>query len=258
MLSADRVEIVPVEGIVELVRAHVPPGTGVSVTALPAHGIERTVAVALDLARAGFDAIPHVAAARIADVAQLERVLDALDDSPVSTLFVVGGDDRRPGDAVRDGHELLERIRERSGRRFGLGAAAYPEGHPAFDLEEGLRVLARKAPLADYAVTQMCFDADVVSRFLERARETGLDLPTWVGIPGPVGMRQLLGLAARIGVGPSLAFARKGSNRRLLARYDDARLRSGIRQGVERSGTAIAGFHVYSFNRLGPRGGQAS
>ena len=145
MLSADRVEIIPVEGIVDLARVHLAPGTGVSVTALPSHGIARTVETAIDLARAGFDAIPHLTAAGIADSAALERMLDRLEDSGVSTLFLVGGDGRHAGDVIRDGHELLGRVRDSRGERFRLGVAAYPEGHPAFDRAEGLRTFNQLA-----------------------------------------------------------------------------------------------------------------
>jgi hypothetical protein len=61
MLRTDRIEVIPVPGIVEQVRRHLPPGSGVSVTALPAHAIAETVGTTLELAAAGYDAIPHLA-----------------------------------------------------------------------------------------------------------------------------------------------------------------------------------------------------
>jgi methylenetetrahydrofolate reductase (NADPH) len=80
-----------------------------------------------------------------------------------------------------------------------------------------------------------------------------VDLPIIVGVPGVVDRRRLLELALRIGVGPSLAFARKQRGLRsllgkskvtpdppfedLVGRLDDREL-------------GIAGFHYYTFNEL--------
>lgn len=257
MLTADRIEIIPVPGIVEQVRRHLPAGSSVSVTALPGHDLGDTVDVTLELAAAGYDAIPHLAAARIARAGELDEIVRRLSDSRVAALFVVGGDGVQSG-PYRDGSALLSALRDDAGERFRLGVAAYPEGHPAFGIAEGLDILRAKAAEADYAVTQLCFDGAVVGEFIRRAAGDGIRLPFWIGVPGRVGMTQLLRIAARIGVGPSLAFARKGSNRRLLAGFDSTQLRHDAVRGLGEAASAIAGFHVYSFNaleRIDPRDG---
>jgi methylenetetrahydrofolate reductase (NADPH) len=154
--------------------------------------------------------------------------------------------------------ELLRALRDAAGERFRIGVAAYPEGHPAFDVLQGLEILRAKAAEADFAVTQMCFDGVVVGDFVRTATAEGIRLPFWLGVPGRVGMTQLLRIAARIGVGPSLAFARKGSNRQLLARYDPIALRLAALAHLGEAAAALAGFHVFSFNaldRVDPRDG---
>lgn len=257
MLTTDRIEIVPVPGIVEQVRHRVPAGSGVSVTALPAHAMADTVDVALELAAAGYDAVPHLAAARIGSRGELGAIVSRLSDSPVAALFVVGGDGPNEG-PFRDGSALLQALRDMAGERFHLGVAAYPEGHPAFDVTAGLEILRRKAAEADYAVTQMCFDGATLAGFVSRAAGEGIRLPFWLGVPARVGMTRLLKIAARIGVGPSLAFARKGSNLRLLGGYDANALRLDVLGHLGEAVGAIAGFHVYSFNaldRVDPRDG---
>lgn len=257
MLTADRIEIIPIPGIVDQVRRHLPRGSGVSVTALPGHDLADTVDVTLELAASGYDAIPHLAAARIARAGELDAIVRRLSDAPVAALFVVGGDGVQGG-PYRDGSALLSALRDKAGERFRLGVAAYPEGHPSFGVAEGLDILRAKAAEADWAVTQMCFDGAVVGDFVRRAAGEGIRLPFWIGVPGHVGMTQLLRIAARIGVGPSLAFARKGSNRRLLAGYDSIALRHDTVRSLGEAASAIAGFHVYSFNaldRIDPRDG---
>lgn len=250
MLTTDRIEIIPVPGIVEQVRRHLPAGSGVSVTALPSHAISDTVATALALADAGFDPIPHLASARIDGHRQLDAIVSRLSDSPMTELFVIGGDGPVADGAFPDGAALLSALRDKAGDRFRLGVAAYPEGHPAFGVGAGLEILRAKAAEADHAVTQMCFDGAVVGAFVRQVAAEGIRLPLWLGVPGQVSTTQLLKISARIGVGPSLAFARKGSNRRLLARYDSVALRRAVLAGLGESASSVAGFHVFSFNAL--------
>lgn len=254
MLTADRVEIVPVPGIVEQVQRHLHPGSSVSVTALPSSSIRETVDVALQLAEAGYEAVPHLAAARIPGTRDLDSILSRLADSSVAELFLIGGDGAVEG-VFPDGGALLSEVRDRAGERFRLGVAAYPEGHPAFDVRHGIEVLRAKAAEADFAVTQLCFDGVAIGGFIRAAVAEGVRLPFWLGVPGRVGLTRLLRIAARIGVGPSLDFARKGSNLRLLGRYDSASLREEALVHSGPAASAIAGFHVYSFNaldRIGP------
>ncbi|MFH8252550.1 methylenetetrahydrofolate reductase [Microbacterium sp. B2969] len=247
MLKPDRVEVIPTEGIVGRAVDALAPGTTVTVTALPGYDVEATVRTALKLAEAGMRAVPHVAASRIGTAARLADMLARFDDSPVDSLFVIGGDGDAAATEFGDGSGLLRVIRERSGDRFSLGVAAYPEGHPAFDRARGLEILAAKAPLADFAVTQLCFDAWEIVRFA-----ADVPLPLWIGVPAPVGLAKLLSIAMRIGVGPSLSFARKGANRRLLGGFDAARLRAEIVRGLGEAAVPAEGFHVYSFNALPP------
>ena len=47
-----------------------------------------------------------------------------------------------------------------------------------------------KAPMASSLVTQMCFSAEAISRYLRTIRKTGVELPVWVGVPGPVSSQE--------------------------------------------------------------------
>lgn len=254
-MTPERIEIVPSDDAVSRVRAALPRGAALSVTALPRHAIGSTVAVSAELAADGYDVVAHLAATRIVDRSALARILDRLVDSAVTGLFVVGGDGDRSATSFRDGGELLEEIRERTGRRFLIGAAAYPEGHPALSARAALEVLLGKEAYADYAVTQMCFDAGALVRFLVDARSDGLTLPVWLGVPGRVRLRALLGVAGRTGVGASLSFLSKGDNLRLLGRFDASAFRAAVEARAAEIPVGVDGFHVYSFNDLAPEDG---
>jgi methylenetetrahydrofolate reductase (NADPH) len=45
--------------------------------------------------------------------------------------------------------------------------------------------------------------------WVQQVRECGIDLPIRVGVPGPAGVRRLLGFAARFGGGTSASIAKK-------------------------------------------------
>lgn len=76
----------------------------------------------------------------------------------------------RPAGDYADGLALLEALSRLPGRPARLGVPAYPEGHG--QLEAGLlqRDLDAKARLADYAVTQMCFESAPLLDWLRRQR----------------------------------------------------------------------------------------
>jgi methylenetetrahydrofolate reductase (NADPH) len=58
-------------------------------------------------------------------------------------------------------------------------------------------------------ITQFGFDVDPVLKWLEAVRERGIDLPVRIGVPGPAGVRRLLTMAGRLGVGTSTGIAKK-------------------------------------------------
>ena len=63
---------------------------------------------------------------------------------------------------------------------FCIGVAAYPE---AEDMEKELMVMGQKVEAgADFAITQMIFDADVYSDYVGKLRGNGIDIPVIPGI----------------------------------------------------------------------------
>lgn len=248
--ATERLEIVPIGGVVEEVTRRVPRTAAVSITALPQHDPARTISVARTLASEGYVTIPHLPANRIRGLPHLADILDELAADGVRSVFAIGGDGERRDGCFADGGALLEGIRLLRGDAVTVGAATYPEAHPQMDPARVLQVVAAKARSADYLVTQMCFEAPVVVSHLRALRDAEVSIPVWVGVAGPVRLGKLLAVASRIGLGSSLSFAFKGGNRRLVGRYAPDALTAEIIRWAREAEARPAGFHWYTFNDL--------
>ena len=245
-----RVEIIPTAGIVETVVAQLPTGSTVTVTCLPHHGVERTMATALELADQGYNVVPHFAARSVDSRQQLATMVRSCAASGITEIFAVGGDKQPAAGPYGSSAALMQDLAELSAGSLSMGVGGYPEGHPAITEAQLLEDLRAKAELADYLVTQMCFSPEVIASYLATLRDEGIDLPVWVGVVGAVPRTKLISLATKIGVGSSLRFiSGKGSlGLRLLggSRYSSDHLVAEM--------TALpappAGIHLYSFNSL--------
>jgi methylenetetrahydrofolate reductase (NADPH) len=244
-----RLEVVPVGDVSLRVVTSVPPGEAIAVTCSPTHGVDRTVATCEALAERGYSVTPHLAARAFRSAAHLREVAYRLAACGVTDVFVVGGDGEPTG-AYLSGVDLVEAMASIRDRPQHIGVPAYPEGHPA--IPDGVLHLAlkRKAEVASYVVTQMCFDATRLSEWLGERRAEGIDLPVALGVPGPVGLRRLIELSMRLGVGSSAGFLLKNTTavRSLLGRkYDAGRLIRGTRDSA---GDQVDGLHVFTFNNV--------
>ncbi|MET4135413.1 methylenetetrahydrofolate reductase [Pseudarthrobacter sp. PvP090] len=250
-----RLEVVPSADLLTALPPVFDPPGSVSVTCLPHHGPERTVETSMRLARRGYHAVPHLAARSIASEAQLHSLLLELQGAGVSELFLVAGDRRTPAGPYRWSGQLLEAVKAYSAD-FSVGIAGYPEGHPHLGQDVLVSSLEIKAPMASSLVTQMCFSAAAISNYLRTIRKNGVELPVWVGVPGPVSVKKLVSMGARLGVGRSLKLARSSGmagalwQRGDLMNYDSGRLIREVHQELV-GDPLFAGFHVYTFNDLG-------
>ncbi|MBD0840653.1 methylenetetrahydrofolate reductase [Streptomyces sp. TRM68416] len=194
----------------------IPAGTRVNVTFLGNEDLAMRREAARAVKRLGFVPVPHLSARRLASRADLERFLDALHaDGTAEHVFVVGGDPATPQGPFPDALSVIDTgLLQRYGVRHA-GVCGYPEGHPAIPdatLWSALRdkhTALQRGGLTGGVITQFGFDVDPVLAWVQDLRERGIDLPVRVGVPGPAGVRRLLGYAARFGVGTSASIARK-------------------------------------------------
>jgi methylenetetrahydrofolate reductase (NADPH) len=246
-----RFEVLPFEDIAAEA-ARLPRAVRVTVTCSPKHGPDRGVETAARLRQLGHSVTVHVAARMVRDREHLDQLLAGMADAGVEDLFLIAGDVEEPVGEYSSAMELLALVADHPERPELIGVAGYPEGHPLISDDELERALRAKSRLADYVVTQMCFDAGTLRRWIEREREQGIELPVVIGMPGKVTRRKLLRMATRIGVGPSLDFLRKQKGlRALLSRRSTAdRLFDDVVPLLDDPLLAVAGFQYFTFNEL--------
>lgn len=246
-----RFELIPLRDALERADA-LPTTSPATVTASPSHGIESTLDLCEGLVARGHPVTPHLAAHMVRDHAHLADVLDRCRMSGIREAFVIGGDARVRG-AFHDAGALLRAIGEQGHPFQRVGVAAYPEGHPSIPAERLLQVLREKEQVAAYMTTQMSFDADAIAAWVRRIRAAGITLPIHLGLPGPVELRKLLRIAARIGVGGSARYLRK--NRQLLGfvlrrSYTPDRLLRSLASVIADPAADVRGLHLFTFNQV--------
>jgi methylenetetrahydrofolate reductase (NADPH) len=222
-----------------------------TVTCSPRQGVDGSLEFACKLARLGHKVVLHLAARMVRSVGHLDAVLRQMDDAGIHDLFLIGGDARDARGPYESALDLLGPVTAHSNAPRTVGIAGYPEGHPLIDTRRLSEVLVEKAALADYIVTQICFDPEAICGWLGRTRDSGVDLPVYVGVPGAVDGRRLLEVSAKVGVGASISYLRKQHGiRHWLGHPMQATDRITATVFADRRATGVAGLHFFTFNRL--------
>lgn len=246
--------MIPLDGVEQEVLRHVPAELTVTITSSPSRGPEATLALAERLAGHGYRVVPHLAARLIADRVQLRELLARIQSLGIHEVFVVAGDLDEPLGPFEGAAALLEAMAELGHGLQQIGITGYPESHAFISDETTIQAMFEKAPYATYIVSQICFDAAVIATWLRRVRERGVELPIYVGLPGPVDPVRLLRLSARIGLGESARFLRGHGSwlRRLtLPRgYRPGLLLERLAPDLARPDNRVAGLHLFTFNEL--------
>jgi methylenetetrahydrofolate reductase (NADPH) len=253
LLRRSRLEVLPLAGVEEEVLAHLGTDVTVTVTASPSRGLDPTLALSERLSRAGYSVVPHLSARLVRDSAHLEQLLDRLGAAGISRLFVPAGDASVPAGDFEGAAELLEAMGPRRARFAEIAITGYPESHHLISDEETIRAMFAKAPMATHIVSQICFDAGTIARWIADVRERGTDLPIWIGMPGRVQQAKLVRMSMRIGLGESVRFLRHqhGWLTRLLTRQfrPDGLLRDLV-PTIADPAAGVAGLHLYTFNEV--------
>ena len=201
----------PTAAEIDVLAAIAPKGTRVYVSAVPTRPTQEVLDSATRLRAAGFSPVPHVAARMFATTAALDEFLAQLSGKAnVERLLIIAGDRNRPAGDLRSSLEVIDGgLLQRRGIRE-IGIAGYPEGHPRISQHDLDRALMDKIAAAEatgmkvHIVTQFCFDAGAILRWIRRLRDFGLEHPVRVGLAGPTNLPALLRYARRCGVRASI------------------------------------------------------
>ncbi|MEU8346275.1 methylenetetrahydrofolate reductase (NADPH) [Actinomadura meyerae] len=253
LIRGAAIEVIPIKGAERAVAA-IPPATKVTITCSPKFGLDRTLEHVAKAARAGHRVVPHLAARQVTGRRGLGEIAERLADLGVTDLFVVGGDAKVPEGPFESATQLLSALAGLDHPFTSIGVTCYPEGHRQIPDEALMESLLAKQELADYMVSQLCFDPGALVGWLRSVRAAGVALPLNLGLAAPLNSRKLLELSLRIGVGSSVRFLGKQHglvNSLVLGRdYEPEKLVAEIARQESFEDLGIAGLHLFSFNQV--------
>ena len=252
-LQKSYMEIIPVPGIEDKLDS-LPSDMYLAVTCSPTKGVDETLELSEKLIERGFKVTPHIASKCVSGERHLEAIIKKLDELGIESIFVPGGDRPEPMGDFNNALDLLKALKKLGHNLNKIGMAAHPEGHPDVSDEILMEALEEKKDLADFIVTQMCFDAEILNDWMNQIHKKGIELPVWVGLPGVIERGRLLKTSLRIGVGDSLRFLRKKSQvaTELMKSsiYNPDDLVRDITEQIDINDSKLAGYHIYCFNQI--------
>jgi len=255
-LRAPRYEVLPTEDVEGLVTTHVPPEVTITVTASPRRGMEATIKLAERLSTQGYKVVPHLSARLIRDATHLTEILAAVNQIGSHDVFVIAGDAREPAGEFPDSVSLLEAMMHaKANETLGdIGVSGYPESHSFIDDDMTIQAMWDKRRIATYIVSNLCFDARVVKKWVGRVRRRRVDLPIHIGMAGVADPAKLLRISTRIGVVDSARFLRGHSSwfLRMLqpGGYDPGRFITALLPDLALPERKVAGLHIFTFNEI--------
>lgn len=246
-------EVMPFKKTEQDVLDFVPTSVPLTVTVTEAKGIDTTVGLTERLLGHGYQATPHLPARQFVDEQHVADVVARLREAGVRSVFVIGGDAPQAG-KFPDAYSLLSAMDELAHPFTEVGIGGYPEGHGSIPQETIDLALKQKAPLATRVLTQICFDAATTVSWADGIAAAGVDLPVYVGMPGPVNRQKLMRISAGLGLGQSARFLQKQQSlfwRFLLpGGYSPARFAKRLGAQAPKSPNNIRGLHIFTFNEL--------
>jgi methylenetetrahydrofolate reductase (NADPH) len=243
-----------------LLKERLEPGCRVFIALIDAGDLAGQIEAVRQLKQAGFNPVPHVPARFVKDEADLKARIKALAEAGSTTMLVLGGGAPEPIGQYDAAIQLLRTGVFQANGVTSIGIAGHPEGNPDITKVHGEAVLLEALKekqayikangLEGFIATQFLFEAEPVAEWAGTLRDAGIDLPIYVGIPGPATIKTLVKYAAMCGVGNSARFIRKQALNitKLLTVNTPDEFVAGLAQvHYGRPALNIAGPHLYPF-----------
>ena len=176
----------------------------VYITMLPGNDYREVASKASELAKSGFNPVPHFPARSIKNKEELKDYVDRCRDGGVKQALVIGGSAQPIGDF----HCSLQLLETGLFDGWKIGIAGHPDGSPDISDKDLEKAMIDKKPFANYIVTQWLLNADLISKFISKQT-----LPVHVGITGPLKINSLIKFASIVGAKNSIDFIKSNLTR---------------------------------------------
>ena len=206
------------------------------ITMLPGNDYREVASKAIELAKSGFNPVPHFPARSIKNQSELKDFVKRCKDGGVKQALVIGGSAQPIGDFHCSLHLLETGLFE----GWKIGIAGHPDGSPDISDSDLEKAMNDKKPYANYIVTQWLLDSDPIAKFISKQT-----LPVHVGITGPLKISSLLKFANIVGAKNSINFLKSNVSKAvdLLKPRDPNDILEKLKGSTEN-------FHIYTFGGL--------
>jgi len=216
--------------------SELPKVKDVYITMLPGNDYREIANKATELAKSGFNPVPHFPARSIKDQNELEDFVKRCKDGGVKQALIIGGSAQPIGDF----HCSLQLLETGLFEGWRVGIAGHPDGSPDISDKDLEKAMNDKKSYADYIITQWCLDVKPIVAFLPKQT-----LPVHIGITGPLKISSLLKFANIVGAKNSINFLKSNVTKALdLLKPRDPK------DIIEKLKDSTDNFHIYTFGGL--------
>ncbi len=224
------------------------------VTYLP-DALENDILETVDfVSKNGLTPITHLPARTMKDMSHVSQFLSQLRERTDSRkILVIGGGGNQLGQ-INSSLEILKSGVLAEYKFDEIGIAGHPEGSPDINQETIDNFLNNKFDLSKSKnlnlelVTQFFFDAKPFINWCNNLIEKKITLPVRVGFPGPASFKTLLNFGLMSGVGNSINFLKKNSNKvtDLLTKTSNDEMLINLAKYAQ-SENPLRSFHCFPF-----------
>ena len=192
-----------------------PENTRVYIAQINIDDIPEMIVTAKRLKDEGFEVMPHFPARMIKNHAVLNDLISMYqNEAGVDEALLLAGGLPSPAGDYNSSIQLIESgLFDKAGFKR-LHVAGHPEGNKDIDpdgsnknVSEALswkQEFSNRTDASMAITTQFCFDANVVKKWADTIKDSGIDLPIHIGIAGPAKLQTLLKFSIECGVGASM------------------------------------------------------
>ena len=218
-----------------------PENTRVYIAQINIDDIPEMIVTAKRLKDEGFKVMPHFPARMIKNHAVLNDLISMYqNEAGVDEALLLAGGLPSPAGDYNSSMQLIESgLFDKAGFKR-LHVAGHPEGNKDIDpdgsnknVSEALswkQEFSNRTDASMAITTQFCFDANVVKKWADTIKDSGIDLPIHIGIAGPAKLQTLLKFSIECGVGASMKVLTKRARdiTKLLLPYKPTQILSDL------------------------------